>query len=341
MSKIELIFREQMNDYIQPLKDKGCNIWSISRLNNFNTCLRQYYLTYIEKKQQKPGIYGILGTSVHSDLEDLYEGKTEKLEPNNFNSEWTKSELFNISFPVSRGDIKGNYKKDLDTFYKHYKKMDGKFISELGFVLKIDNKNYIMGYIDLLELIDDKTAKVFDFKTSAMFKDKKIIEASRQLIIYQMALEQLYGLNIIENGWIMLKYLDVEIDGYKPKKAIQCKDLMSKCETQLRSLMKKNKIDEFLIEMYLTECFKRNDVNILPEEIRNRIKIKTHYKPCKITEESKSETMEYIKSTIAQIESMDKENEDCWECKINDFFCSNLCGYGNTYCKYKDILKLN
>lgn len=332
MSDIKLIFREQMDDYINPLKEKGCNVWSISRLNNFNTCKKQYYNTYIARNQQKAGVYGILGTACHSDLEDLYEGKNSNLQANNFKDEWLKCEMFGVDFPKSRGDIKGNYKKDIDTFYKYYEKMEGKFISELGFILKIDDLNYLMGYIDLIELLEDDKARIYDFKTSAMFKDKKLIEAGRQLAIYQMAMEELYKLKVDLNGWIMLKYVDVTIGNNKTKKALQNKDLISKCETQINKLMKSKGYSQELIDIYMMKCSMDNDFKLLPEDVLTEIQISTHFKPYEVTSEVKEETLNYIKRTICEIESLDKDNESLWECSPNDFFCRNLCGFYPKYC---------
>lgn len=325
MKEIQLIYRENMDTYLTPLKEKGCRIWSISRLNNFNTCPKQYYLTYIEKAKQKQGIYSLLGSACHSDLEDLYTSETEKLIPKHFNDDWLKAELFNISFPVSKGDIKGNYKKDIDMFYNTYKKMDGKFISELGFVLQISDKDYIMGYIDLIQILDDNTVNIYDFKTSAMFKDKKLIEAGRQLCIYQMALEQLYGLKVNKNGWIMLKYSDLQIGANKTKIAIQNKDIITKSESQLKKLLIENGIDELISEMYIMKCKQEGNFTSLPEGMQEQIKIITHFKEYEITKEIKKETMQYIRDTIETIDNMDINNDDLWNCKVEKFFCQNLC----------------
>lgn len=327
MNEIKLIYRENMNEYIKPLKDKGCRIWSISRLNNFNTCPYQYYLTYIEKAKQKDGIYSKLGTACHSDLEDLYTGDNNKLSPNNFNKEWQICEIFDIRFPKSRGDIKGNYKKDIYTFYEVYKKMDGKFISELGFILKLTDKDYLMGYIDLTEMCDDGAVKIYDFKTSAMFKDKKLVDAGHQLAVYQMALEQLYGLKVEQNGWIMLKYSDLQIGENKPMIAVQNKDLVKKSENQLKKLMIKNGINQAMAEIYITKCLMDNNFDCLPNDIKEQIHIKTHFKEYNITQEVKDETINYINKTIESIDKMEGKTKEEWNKDPQDFFCMNLCGF--------------
>lgn len=332
IENIELIFREQMNDKLQPLRDRGCKIYSISRLNNMNTCPRQYYLTYVAKEQQKAGIYGILGTACHSDLEDLYENKEEgaRLVPKHFKDEWMKCEMFGVNFPTE--PIKKNYKKDIDAFYKYYKKREGQFISELGFILQIDEMHYLMGYIDLLELREDGKVNIFDFKTSAMFKDKKLIDAGRQLCIYQMALEQLYGLECVINGWEMLKYCNLQIGNNKPR-VVSAREVVDKAETQLKTLLKKNKYDEQQIHMYIMMCKQQGDFSCLPQEIQDQIKVEIHFKEYEITDEVKAETMKYITDTIAIIESIDDTNINKWETNPNDFFCKNLCGFHPKHCQ--------
>ena len=327
MSKIKLYDRDTIQEDINKLRSEGKNIWSISRLNNFVTCPRQYYLTYIEKAKQKDGIYSILGSACHSDLEDLYNSDDDILIPKNFNKSWDMSEIFNIEFPKSRGDIKGNYKKDIDTFYKVYKKMKGEFISELGFILEITEKDVLVGYIDLIELCDNETVRIYDFKTSAMFKDKKLIDAGRQLCVYQMALEQLYGLTIDKNGWIMLKYSNIQIGNNKPMMAVQNKDIVKKCKTQIKKLMIKEGIDGTMAEMYCCKCEADNNFDCLPELIKKQIHIETHFKEYQITEEVKNETMNYIRNTIKAIGELEKSNKDKWNKQSQDFFCQNLCGF--------------
>ena len=328
---IKLLFREQMTEITNELKKEGKKIWSISRLNNFNTCPRQYYLTYISKAEQKQGIYSMLGTALHTDCEDLYNGVTQKLTPTNFNSEWSKAELFGINFPSEL--IKGNYKKDLDTCYKYYEKMDGDdYISELGFLLHIDDNNVILGYIDLVELLPNGKARIFDFKSSAMFKDKKLKESGRQLAVYQIALEQLYGLDIVDNAWIMCKYVDIQVADNKPILAVQNKDIVKKAEKQIKKLMMKNGMDDMLSDLYMSKCAAAGSLEPLPQNILDQIKISTHIKSYDITDEVEEETMNYIKSTIAAIESIDEDDKTLWQCESDKFFCENLCGFYPKHC---------
>lgn len=334
---IKIITRETMEYEINKIKgiNPNAKFWSISRINNFNSCKRQYYHTYVNKKEQKTGIYSLLGSAVHADLEDLYENKTDKLECVSFDNDWVKASMFGINFMSD--NVRDNYKKDIDEHYKRYKKPNGKFLSEIGFLLKLTDNDYMMGYIDLIQLLDDNKAKIVDFKTSSKFDKKKLIEAGRQLSVYQMALEQLYQMEIIDNGWEMVKYITVQIGDYKSKD-VSAREWVSKCKTQIKNLNKKEKyVDEDLIDMLLSKCEVDNDIKSLPQELQNKISIKTCYIGYDVTEEVKQETLNYILETIKEIEKLNINNELEWECNVNDFYCKNLCSFSGKHCRYWEM----
>ena len=342
MSKIELLFREGMNNKIEQLRAENPNIkiYSHSKLSNFNQCRKGYYYTYIDKKEQKQNPYSSLGSACHNSLEEVYDGKVERPSKQIFDNEFLKCELFGINFPKSKYDIKGGYKKDIDAFYDVYKKMDGegkKFISEIGFILKLDENHYEIGYIDLLILNDDGTAEIIDFKTSSTFDAKHTISAGRQLVLYKIAVEQLYGIKVNSVSWQMLKYIDVQIGNNKPKVALRGREWVAKCSSQIKTLMKKEGIDSSLIDLYLTKAETDNNINCLPQEIINKIKVNVHTRYYEVTDEIIEECLEYTRNTIKEIETMDTEDETKWECSVDKFFCCNLCGFGGTHCKYWEI----
>ena len=321
MSKIELLFREGMAEKIEEIKQNNpkATFWSHSRLGNFCQCKKQYY---------------------HSSLEEVYDGKVERPSKQIFDNEFLKCELFGINFPKSKYDIKGGYKKDIDAFYDVYKKIDSegkKFISEIGFILQLDDDHYEIGYIDLLVLNDDGTAEIIDFKTSSTFDAKHTISAGRQLVLYKIAVEQLYGIKVNSVSWQMLKYIDVQIGDNKPKVALRGREWVAKCSSQIKTLMKKEGLDLSLIDLYLTKAEADNNINCLPQEIVNKIKVNIHKREYEVTNEIIEECLEYTRNTIKEIEAMDKEDEDKWECNKDIFFCTNLCGFGGTHCKYWEI----
>ena len=343
MSKIELIFRENMNEYVSKIKEKNPNakFYSHSRLGNFNQCKRGYYYTYVDKKPQKPSVYSTLGTACHTSLEEVYEGKVDRPNKQIFDDEFKKCELFSINFPKSKYDIKGGYYKDISAFYDVYKKIEtnGRCISELGFILKIDENHYEMGYIDLLILNEDRTADIVDFKTSSTFDKNHTVEAGRQLILYAMAIEQLYGIKVNTVSWVMLKYIDAQVGENKPKIALKGREWVKKISSQIKTLMKKKGYDEAIIDMYLLKAELDNSINELPEDIKSEIKVNVHTRYYDITDELKQELIDYTTNTIKTIEEMDEKDISKWECSVDQFFCENLCSFSNTYCNYK--LELN
>lgn len=342
MGEIKLLFRENMDQEINRIKEECPDIkfYSHSRLGNFNQCKRGYYYTYIDKKQQNPSVYSELGTACHSTLEELYECKVDKLNKELFDDEFNKCKLFGINFPKSKYDIAGGYYKDISAFYDVYNKIEARegdrFISELGFILKLDETKALMGYIDLLILHIDGTCEIVDFKTSSTFDKNHIIEAGRQLILYKLAIEQLYNIKVNTVSWQMLKYVDVKIGLNKQKTALRGREWVSKCSAQIRKLMSSKGYDKSLIDMYMCMAEASNSIDNLPQDIKDEIKVDVHRRYYDVTDDLIKEYYDYTYSSIEQIENMDNENINDWDCTVDDFFCSNLCGFGGTYCKYKN-----
>ena len=342
MSQIELLFREGMAKKLEQLRAENPNIktYSHSKLSNFNQCRKGYYHTYIDKKEQKQNPYSSLGSACHNSLEEVYDGKVERPNKQIFDNEFLKCELFGINFPKSKYDIKGGYRKDIDAFYDVYRKIDDegkKFISEIGFILKLDEDHYEIGYIDLLVLNDDGTADIIDFKTSSAFDKAHTLSAGRQLVLYKVAVEELYGIKVNNVSWQMLKYIDVQVGENKSKVALRGREWVAKCSSQIKTLMKKEGIDVSLIDLYLTKAEVDNNIDCLPEEIRNKIKVNVYERFYEVTDELIAECLEYTRNTIKEIEAMDIEDESKWECKKDIFFCTNLCSFGGKYCRYWEI----
>lgn len=338
MSEIELVFRSNMDEHINKIKEKYPDIkfYSYSKLGNFNQCKKGYYYTYIDKKVQKPSVYTELGTAAHTTLEDLYDGKVDKLDKALFDNEFKKCELFGIDFPKSKYDIKGGYYKDISAFYNIYNHIEAKegdkFISELGFILILNEKSALMGYIDLLILHNDNSCEIVDFKTSANFDKKKVVEAARQLILYSLAMEQLYGLKVNTVSWEMLKYVSVQVGNYKRKEGIRGREWVEKCSTQIKALMKKKNYDPGLIDMYVALAINNNSIDGLPDDIKSEIKVNTYRRFFDITEEAKKEFYEYTLSSIENINKMLNKREEEWICEVYNFFCINLCGFYPKHC---------
>lgn len=332
MGKIKLLNRENMNEYMKNIKKEYPNakFYSHSRLGTFHQCKRSYYYTYIDKKAQKPSVYSTLGTACHNSLEQLYEGEVEKLDKSIFDNEFAKCELFGIDFPKSKYDIKGGYKKDIESFYNVYKKMENKEIySEIGFILKVDGfeDRFEMGYIDALVINEDGSCSIIDFKTSSLYDKEHEISASNQLILYSQAIQQLYGIEVKDVAWHFLKYVDVKIESNKPKIALRGREWVKKCEPQIKKLMIQNGYDDLMASLYMSKAISENNINNLPEDIKSQIDVNIHIKYYDITEEDIKRFNEYTKNTIIEIERMEKLSKERWIKEPDKFFCDNLCGF--------------
>ena len=65
--------REDADDKLSELIERDIPVYSVSRLETYNTCKYKYYKTYIEKSKEKSeNIYSVLGSKVHSLLEKQF-----------------------------------------------------------------------------------------------------------------------------------------------------------------------------------------------------------------------------------------------------------------------------
>ena len=336
-NNIELIFRDNMQEYIDKIKKSNPNaiFLSHSKLGTFAQCPRSYYYSYIDRKPQTTGVYSTLGSEVHDTLQELYEDRTDVLDKSKFDKAFEMCELLGVEFPQSQYDIAGNYKKDIDNFYKYYQRIpkeDGRrFICELGFILQIDENHYEMGYIDLLILNPDGTAEIVDFKTSSTFSGSHLIEAGRQLILYKLAIEQLYNIPVTRVSWQMVKYIDVQIGNNKPKIGLKGRDWVKACSSQIKTLLKKELGDEMVAEIMLLKAVAENSIESLPQNVQDKIRYNIQDREYKVTQDLIDEFWEYTRNSIKAIESKE-QTIDNFECKCDDFFCRWLCGFSRDYC---------
>ena len=157
------------------------------------------------------------------------------------------------------------------SFYDVYNKIEARegdrFISELGFILKLDETKALMGYIDLLILHTDGTCEIIDFKTSSTFDKNHTVEAGRQLILYKLAIEQLYNIKVNTVSWQMLKYVDVKVGLNKQKTALRGREWVSKCSAQIRKLMSSKGYEPAYGARPIKRLMQKELVNILAKAV--------------------------------------------------------------------------
>lgn len=328
------------------LEKRGIRPYSISRLNAIDGCLLEAYYTYrmTPKPPQSPNIYGIMGTKVHDGLEKIYNNEAGKeiLLPA-LQSELSNADLLNVDFPRDfKGGttIRDNWISDMTNFCNTFEKMDGQFSTEELVILPVGDR-YLIGYIDLIQIVDEESKKIriYDFKTSSKFKKDDLKHHGRQLIVYGLA-KRLQGYEIEGLAWIMLKYVKVAFDGYarvnsktktRIEKVVQRSKFAKEMSPVVEKILTEAGYDEIDIDIILSNFKESNSVESLPEIVQNQLFVEQYIEEYPFTEELIQETLDYINTRAEKFESLwDKPIEDWTPVTIDKnqiFYCTNLCSH--------------
>ena len=260
--------------------------YSYSKLGTYHNCPYSYKLIYQNHVKRSNGVYGVLGSTLHSIMERLEHNKISKEDAL---KEWrTEVDILDfageLNFPTE--NAKNNYLKDVELYLEYFKPLDftnKESLVEQEFEIELCNVT-IMGYIDLAILDHDKKEiTIVDYKTSSKsgFTKDKLVHKCHQLMLYAKAMQLTYpDYKIIETKFDMCKY-------GRNKKTGKVKE--------------------------------RKDIPIdkMEEYERYFISIPFNKENYKVFEDYVSDSLEKINKAIY-------ENE--WKPEINMFFCKNLCG---------------
>ena len=180
-------------------------IYSHSRLSAFETCPLQYRLRYVDKIKidESETIEAFMGSRVHETLEKLY--KDLRLsKPNSldellsfYNDVWVKNYSDDIKI-VKQGYAPGNYKdtgaKCISEYYARYQPFnDGKTLG-IEQMIAIDIEGYkLRGFIDRLSSSRDGVYEIHDYKTSQYLPQQSHFDSDRQLALYQIGVQEMFG----------------------------------------------------------------------------------------------------------------------------------------------------
>lgn len=192
--------------------------WSFSRLNY--TCLREFYLNYIECMDRADSFFGQFGTFCHKILEMYAKGDLEVFELSQYYEDHFDEEV-NLEAPPNKyKDLKEDYfYKGLEYFDNINLELDGYNI--LGVEKRVEFEVGgvpMIGYIDLL--LEDKATKeitILDHKSGSLkiLKSGKISksdeahfrEFKRQLYLYSKPVIEEYGERVKYLSWNLFKDL--------------------------------------------------------------------------------------------------------------------------------------
>lgn len=193
-------------------------MYSHSKLWLYESCPEFYKLRYIDKKvpPMQTHISLFLGTVVHEALEWLYhQVKYHLVEVDElieyFTERWTKQ--FNDTIRIENGDEIDAYNKGvrfLTDYYTKHKPFKQKVLAVEHKVLFTlgENKEYtIQGYIDRLDMAEDGTYEVHDYKTNQSMKKREDFAKDRQLALYDIGLREQFGNEIkVKLVWHFLNF---------------------------------------------------------------------------------------------------------------------------------------
>jgi hypothetical protein len=173
------------------------NLWSFSKLSTFDNCSWLFKLKYIDKiRVNGDSCYTYFGTIAHDLIQGLYiEEHTYKQMVDIFDQkvmEWQINDNPSLRFPSD--DVRDGYIQNLKHYFSHVAQLPYKMMSERAVlaVFKGIEKFVFQGYIDGEYLDSEGNLVILDFKTSSIsgFTGKKLLEKSKQLMIYAMGVIQ-------------------------------------------------------------------------------------------------------------------------------------------------------
>lgn len=265
-------------------------VYSYSRLDCFETCRYSYFLNYILSKEKlaemglvkKDNIYSFLGGKTHEIIEDLQQDKIDNESAVRIFKDAVEEADF-LGHEWISGKVKDNYCDSIVHYLENWEKIPGECELEKEFLIDIDGIK-IKGFIDILSK-QGNIVDIFDYKTSSKFAKRDLPTYGRQLVLYALAVQQIYPeVEIRTIAWHMLKYAKV---GRK-------------------------------VEL-------RADVDLLAD-------FEPFVQEYLYNEETIKDLKDYVKSRVAEIESLG-ENEENFPPKVDFFFCKKLCDFGDG-CKY-------
>jgi DNA helicase II / ATP-dependent DNA helicase PcrA len=212
--------KAEIDAYWKPLIPKR---FSFTQLQDFIRCPRYYYYKYIVKLPMIGNHHLSFGNTIHLTLQRYAEEKARRvsqLQMSLFGNQEKKSadiseeellELYKVSWQDDWYESKEQKEKYrakgrkmlLDWQQSEFTISQPPLFIEKPFTIKVDDA-IVTGKIDRIDALADGTVAIVDYKTGRP-KDKLDAEDKRQLLVYQLAVEQVFKLPV---SWLAYHYLD-------------------------------------------------------------------------------------------------------------------------------------
>lgn len=168
---------------------------SYSRLSRFEQCPLSFKLHYIDKKTATPGIELRFGKVMHRVLErlvqlavldEIVQPLSEPAALDAFQRAWAEEGLTGANAFSDGVEIVRNFVRDQGV-------LDSRRILGVEKEFHLTAGRFsVLGYIDRIDVVDDSTVEVIDYKTNRILFSRDEVDASLQMSLYEHAVRQLY-----------------------------------------------------------------------------------------------------------------------------------------------------
>jgi putative RecB family exonuclease len=183
-------------------------VYSNSKIETFEQCKLKFKYRYIDKiiPEIAKSIEAHLGSIVHETLEELYTQVMKKKIPSindiiSFYSEkW--QEKYSPDMPIFNKTLtaKDYFNRGVEFlvnyYMKHHPFQDNTIATEKRIEINLDKngEKKLIGFIDrLVNNIENNEIEIHDYKTGGSIMTKEKVESSRQLLIYSLAIKEIFG----------------------------------------------------------------------------------------------------------------------------------------------------
>ena len=339
-------------------------IYSWSKYNQYKGDTYTFFLRYILKipEDRKDSIYGVFGNASHDILEKYYNKEISYADMIEiFEEKLFEFTIGNLKYDRSDEDknkkIGNKYESCMRHFFKNHQRIPHKLKLEVFVPIKINNI-LIQAYVDAIhmEKREDKDICVItDWKTSSLYKGKKIEKEQGQLLLYSYGVHKKLNIPMdqIIARWAFLKYVEVECmqaNGKLKSRIVERNAIGSSLSSNAKMWLKKsdNKFSEEEIDDYLNKISIDNSIDCLPDDVKNKFVIKDCYVEISLDNESIQELLDDIVKTVEEIKvkqadyKVTLDNKIWWQdvTDTESYFLANLNGYSSAIHKpYREYLE--
>lgn len=300
-------------------------LWSYSRLSTYHERPWEYRIAYLEKAARSASVYTEWGTNCHDLVQDAYTGEYSFEEMGQrFDSKVAEWKANNNGFTFPTKDIEKSYFENLSHYYHNPLPIDCDMVCEKPVIYHLNDDEgkpiVFIGYVDGEYWgKEDEVEKYYivDFKSSSKgdFVGKKLNEKSRQLKLYAAAISQQRGIPLdqIVCRFDMLKYLNVSYlqkNGKWRSSTQERRKWVKSQEKKIRTLLLEHDVDFIEIDLIVEQAIYNNDLNCLPDYVKEKFKVDNCYIDVNVTEEDINDLNRFIIDNVTECYELEKGD---WE----------------------------